>query len=881
MRRTIILLMALGLVYTFCSTAYAAKPVAPVAGVSTSELNVTIFWNSVANATGYILSYAPYPYTGPASIGSVDMGNQISLSVTLWEGAAFYLAVQAYNGSGNSDYSNIVYFIIDSGGIDATDIQFNEAVIGQNFPSGSTSINYYRFTIPQPTSIGIISSGTMDLKGTLYELSSSDNLEPVPDLDNPGPDSSAHKYTDITETEHKNFMIRPGSWIDSLWTAPCDCTISRTKYRVLAGGTYYLAVEPDNGASENGTYGVVLLKRPDTPGEFLAGLNALLDDGDTSNDYLDIYFKALYPEIYDQDGHVSGNNWAGDTYSTDLDANIVHDGAISWARQCKALVNVYLMYVLDECKLKTDPHIYDNFSKNDVDSVLQGYGSMVYNNASDPDFGVIGDSQTGDIFVKRCSNFNHYGLYLNNNRDVSDANWSSPLDGRLRIAVDINANRYSDNCWKVVRPRIPKTVFLTERDGNWELYSVDSNGSNLSNLTNNPADDRLPAISPDRVHIAFVSDRDGNNEIYVMNVDGSDDNPTRLTDNSADDAKPTWSPDGERIAFVSERDGNYEIYVMNVDGSIDNPTRLTDNSSDDLFPSWSPDGTKIVFVSKRDGNNEVYVMDYDGSNQINLTQNSADDNLPSFSPDGRWIAFISDRDGDYDLWIMDINGDNLNKLTSDDSDEVGWYAWSPDGTQIAFDSTLDGDYEIYVMDSDGKNLQKLTDNTASDRYASWTWDGTKIVYISDRDGNDEVYIMNSDGGNPVNLSNDPSNEALPPYSPVYEEGGGCFIATAAFGSYLDPYVKILRDFRDHCLLTNSLGRALVRFYYDVSPPIADYIKKHETLRFAARLTLTPVVYGVKYPITSVLILFSFPIALILITRMTGDSRGKGQANDLE
>ena len=85
--------------------------------------------------------------------------------------------------------------------------------------------------------------------------------------------------------------------------------------------------------------------------------------------------------------------------------------------------------------------------------------------------------------------------------------------------------------------------------------------------------------------------------------------------------EPVWSPDGERIAFVSSRDDNFEIYVMNADGS--EPANLTNNSADDYSPAWSPDGKYIAFVSKRDGNRdgnrEIYVMKADGSEPTNLT----------------------------------------------------------------------------------------------------------------------------------------------------------------------------------------------------------------------------------------------------------------------
>ena len=103
--------------------------------------------------------------------------------------------------------------------------------------------------------------------------------------------------------------------------------------------------------------------------------------------------------------------------------------------------------------------------------------------------------------------------------------------------------------------------------------------------------------------IAFVTNRDGNDEIYVMDRGGAVRN---LTSSGARDRNPVWSPDGSRIAFVSDREGNNEVYVTDLTGNMLN---LTSSSGSDSDPVWSPDGLRIAFTSDRDGNREIYVVD--------------------------------------------------------------------------------------------------------------------------------------------------------------------------------------------------------------------------------------------------------------------------------
>src|SRR6266498_2961479 len=168
--------------------------------------------------------------------------------------------------------------------------------------------------------------------------------------------------------------------------------------------------------------------------------------------------------------------------------------------------------------------------------------------------------------------------------------------------------------------------------------------------------------------IVFTSDRDGNDEIYVMNADGTA--QTTLTNTPASDARPAWSPDGSKIVFTSNRDGNAEIYVMNADGSAQ--TNLTNNPATDTEAAWSPDGSKIVFDSSADG-----------TAQTNLTNNSATDDAAVWSPDGSRIAFASTRGGFFfDIWVMNSDGSGAPvDLTNTPAGSDVRPDWSPDGTK--------------------------------------------------------------------------------------------------------------------------------------------------------------------------------------------------------
>ena len=273
-------------------------------------------------------------------------------------------------------------------------------------------------------------------------------------------------------------------------------------------------------------------------------------------------------------------------------------------------------------------------------------------------------------------------------------------------------------------PLAGKIVYNSRPNGiTLDVMSINADGSNQTPLTTiDDASDYEPSLSSDGTKITFVSNRDGDEDVYIMNSDGS--GQTALTVNDAIEISPAFSPDGTKIVFASQRDGNYEIYSMDANGT--NQTRLTNNAFRDDEPSFSPDGTKIVFASQRDGNDEIYVMNADGSNQARLTFNSSLDTQPAFSPDGSRIVFSSFRDGNSEIYVMSTNGSRQFNISNHPSADLH-PTFSPDGSRIAFATNRDGagapGHEIYIMNAYGSNPVRYTNNSVEDGRPSWSGAG--------------------------------------------------------------------------------------------------------------------------------------------------------------
>lgn len=279
--------------------------------------------------------------------------------------------------------------------------------------------------------------------------------------------------------------------------------------------------------------------------------------------------------------------------------------------------------------------------------------------------------------------------------------------------------------------------------------------------------------------IAFVSSRDGNLEIYVMNADGTD--QRRLTNNPAPDYHPEWSPDGKKLAFISDRDGNTgEIYVICVDGT--NERRLTYNLDSEFYLQWSPDGQKIVFnrwnYDVPEAEADICVINADGTNERNLTNTPATEELyPKWHPDGGKILFSRYSAVNLDVYsdIYDMNPDGSDERNLSNNSSTGLHAaYSPNGTKIAYEGDYDTGGGIYVMNADGTHPRLLE---GKGRLVSWVPNSTKIAYFSPRNDFADLYITDLDGSGNTLLRSYPNNHPAAGLV-CWLEVGGCDVRTS-------------------------------------------------------------------------------------------------------
>ncbi len=247
-------------------------------------------------------------------------------------------------------------------------------------------------------------------------------------------------------------------------------------------------------------------------------------------------------------------------------------------------------------------------------------------------------------------------------------------------------------------------------------------------------DNERPAWTPDG-KIVFSSNRNGNWDLFIMNADGS--NQTAVTSKASAELFPAVSPDGEEIAFVRDANGNADIYVINLTEGFER--RITDHEKIDDWPSWYRGGASIVFDSERSGSWGIYMMDSDGSNKKVLVDQPGRDTDPHSTPNSPWIVYESERQDGSQIFAYDPNRDEEIQLTRHDR-EIGHPALNSAGTFVVY-NTGDDFWNLHIVSIDGLNERVITSGRYDSRWGAWSPDGSSIAFESNEHGKWDIYVI--------------------------------------------------------------------------------------------------------------------------------------------
>jgi TolB protein len=262
-------------------------------------------------------------------------------------------------------------------------------------------------------------------------------------------------------------------------------------------------------------------------------------------------------------------------------------------------------------------------------------------------------------------------------------------------------------------------AFVSDRTGAKEVYLMDADGSRQRAVTANKSINNFPSWSADGASIAFTSYRHRNSPNIFVSTRGQG-KPQRLLTGLRRDLsqyRAVFGPQGNSLAVVMSDGKPSELYTVKM--STRKYKRLTNNRSIDVSPAWSPNGRQIAYVSDRTGSPQIYIMNADGSESRRLTFNGSYNTAPAWSPDGKWIAYETRVGGQFDIWLIDPEGQtNVPLITHPRSDEAP--SWAPNSRKLAFSSTRRGRADIYVIDVGGAGkARRVTSGAGNNTAPAW------------------------------------------------------------------------------------------------------------------------------------------------------------------
>jgi len=270
--------------------------------------------------------------------------------------------------------------------------------------------------------------------------------------------------------------------------------------------------------------------------------------------------------------------------------------------------------------------------------------------------------------------------------------------------------------------------------------------------------------------VVFTQRQNGHSQIFTMDSDGR--NVRQITAEDANTTQVSWSADGKRLVFVNDIDGHEQIYRIDATGTRE--TRLTSDNMRDVSPSWSPSQYQIAYVGIDGANSSIWLMNSDGTVPHKATgQSTTGSNILAplaWSPDGHQIAFASGSPDHSNIMLLTAKTGVVKQLTN-----LPGYAsepaWSPDGTTLVFSVAATehptSQAVLYTIHADGTGLTRLTNGAVTDKRPTWSPDGTQIAFVRMTNQQSALFVINADGTNAQQLSAAPDGQMYdnPSWSP--------------------------------------------------------------------------------------------------------------------
>jgi hypothetical protein len=291
---------------------------------------------------------------------------------------------------------------------------------------------------------------------------------------------------------------------------------------------------------------------------------------------------------------------------------------------------------------------------------------------------------------------------------------------RVRVRVfDISGGVAESSSVVIGVPPPGGIVFSSNRTGTYEIFAMQSDGRELAPVATGTGQRREPACGSEQRLLFSRTGDGGGSDVWLSQLDAG--RESNLTASLGGDRWPRWAPDGGSIAFVSDRYGSSQLFLMGPDGS--GQLQLTQEDFAVEQPSWAPDGSRLLVAANSGGNWDIFSTSLGGPSLTRLTEDPARDEQPAWSPRGGEIAFVSNREGNQQIYVMNADGTGQRRITAFPSGAEQPH-WSPDGDWIvcvAYTGQGNGldAREIYVMRRDGSDQMRLTDNLFDDTEPDW------------------------------------------------------------------------------------------------------------------------------------------------------------------